>query len=118
MRFAAAVGLGSLLLLFGAPAAAHDPFEIATDVRRRESTLELRVTMARSTALRACTEEGSGGSFAPEHFEQVRAALASCAARLYEVVAGAESVPLRSSAVELTLDEDVAWRLTYPGRQG
>lgn len=100
--------------LLAHPARAHDPFEITADARIRGDSLEISVTMARSTAMTIAAGGKLSPSFDPEKFEQLRPQFAACAARLFDITAAGKPVAVREVRVELGRELDVEFHLVFP----
>ena len=109
-----AIGLFSLLLSVAPHAHAHDPFEITTDARLGATTLELRVTMARSTALAVARGVEEAPTFEPGKFAVFQPEFERAAPRLYTITAGngAALAPVKAT-VALGVEADVEFRLSY-----
>lgn len=103
------------VMAVGAPAAAHDPFEITTEANLRGEDLYVEVTIARSTALWACSpEKPTALSFKPEDFPTLKPMFDACAAKLYDVADAGKPLKLDQYTVELTVENDLVWKLHYP----
>ena len=102
---AVALALGLVATL---PARAHEPFEITADARPRAEGLELRLTLAWSTTMRAC----HGGKapdpwIPPEDFDRQRARIEKHAAGFFVVTADHEPLAVRDMRVQLTVENDI-----------
>jgi len=107
---------GGALLLLAATVAlrAHDPFEITALAQLRGSTLEIEVTMARSTALAVATGNPEAPTFEAAEFEKHRAAFVAAAPGMFAITAGGQPLVLRSATVSPSREEDVDFHLVYP----
>jgi hypothetical protein len=105
-----------VMLVFAAGVArGHDPFEVTTEARLRSDSLEIAVTMSRSTAMAVCGDEKSQGElFDPEKFESVRPLLMAGAPKLYEISDGGNALTPRRVTVGLGQENDVEFHLVYP----
>lgn len=92
---------------------AHDPFEITADARLRDDTLELVVTMARSTALSVAAGGRESPTFDPAQFEKLRPKFEACAPSLFELTAAGRKLALKRVTLALTIENDVEFRLVY-----
>jgi hypothetical protein len=112
---ALALGLGLWLALAARDAAAHDPFEITTLARLGSRGLEVRVTLAGSTAARTCLPgEVARAPLAPAALEALRPRLEACARAFYRVSAGGVPLPPRAAAVALIAGNDLEMTVDYP----
>jgi hydrogenase/urease accessory protein HupE len=109
VRFALRLALVAAALLLGAPAHAHDPFEITVEARLENASLDVVATMARATAEDLFLELGSGGADLGVRGQE-RDAVAK---QLFAV--GANGTPLEPSAVNVALvpENDAQVRLSY-----
>jgi hypothetical protein len=96
------------------PARAHDAFEIWTIVVLRADHLELGITMAQSTALRLIEPQRNAGAISVENFAAHRARLEQEAATLCLLTSGRKPLPARAVDVELTDENDIVFKVTYP----
>ena len=103
-----------LFSAFFATAFAHDPFEITTSGRLDGETLQLMVTMTRSTAMSLANGVKEGASFKPEDFPAVEAKLSAVAPSLYTITSNNKVLPLKTASVKLSVEEDVEFLLLYP----
>jgi len=109
---AAAVAL--LLVLAGRPARAHDPFEITTDAHVSGDRLGLHTTMSLLTAARLCfTGAGARKTIEMPELAALWPALEDCARRFYRVTSGGEVLPVVTSHLDVTVEEDLDIRLSY-----
>jgi hypothetical protein len=114
-RTARALTLGLVLALAARDAAAHDPFEITTLARLGSRGLDLRVTLAGSTAARTCLPgEAARAPLAPATFEALRPRLEACARAFYRVSGGGVPMAPRAAAVALTPENDLEMTVDYP----
>lgn len=111
-RFAGSV-LG-LLLLTVVGARAHDPFESTTVVRLRPATLELEVTLARSTALSVAKDGRPGPTFEPAVFDTLRPLFIACAPDLFVITRAGERLEPGAVRVALSIEDDVEFHVVYP----
>jgi hypothetical protein len=95
-------------------ARAHDAFEIWTIAVLRADHLELGVTMAQSTALRLIDPQMKAGAITTENFALHRPRLEQEAARLCILTADRKPLATRKIEVELTDENDIAFRIAYP----
>ena len=93
---------------------AHDANEITAEAWIRGATIELTVTMARSTAMRVLAGGVEAQAFAPADFPTVRDRLAAIAPRLFDVTGGNVALKPRSARVALAVEDDVEFKLVYP----
>lgn len=111
--FAAVLAL--LLAGLARPAAAHEPFQITTDVRALSDRLMLHVTLASRTATLACPAAvGAVRSLEPGDFERARRQLEACAKGLYVVTSAGRKLEPLAVEVSLTQEGDFDARLRYP----
>jgi hypothetical protein len=107
-----------LALLSPGSAAAHEPFEITTDARLHADRLNVRITMAASTAAKACLVQNDPKSPPPRiaaaEFDALRTQLETCAAGLYEITAGGVAMRARDARASLSVENDVELELVYP----
>ncbi len=91
-----------LLLLTPRAALAHDPFEVTTQARVRESSIELSVTMTRKAALELARATGVGegnvGALGP---------------RLFEVEIAGKPLTARASSVAQPDDKELVFHIAY-----
>jgi hypothetical protein len=107
------VVFAALLIGVCAAARAHDTSEITTRVQIGAHGMALIVTMARPTAMSTVTGERSRG-FDPAQFAERRAVLVAGAPSIFELRGGRGLLGLRSSRVELGMENDVDFHLSYP----
>lgn len=104
------------LLLFLLPLArAHDPYQSWAAGTLYADRLELNITMAQSTALRLVDPDRNIGGLTPEIFAKNRALFEREAAGLFIVTSGHTRLGVTKVSVELTEENDVAFKVTYPG---
>ncbi len=109
----AAVGVA--MLVWVAPALAHDPREITADVHFVENRLEVMITQTHLTAFAACSmDTKSRRNFATGQFEPVRAALEKCARSAIEVKSDERRLEPTSVAATMNKDGEIEFRLAYP----
>lgn len=90
----------------------HDPFDITSQAQLLPGGIELRLTLASSTARRIL--HGKSGTIRPEEFAAFRAEIERRASQFLRV--SADNTPLvpKRIGVELTLDDDVKILLEFP----
>ncbi len=101
-------------LLFPRTARAHDPYESWSSGTLFPDKLQVDVTMAQATALRLVDPERNLRGLTPEVFAQHRALFEREAASLYVVTAGRSRLAPQKIAAELTEENDVVFKLTFP----
>ncbi len=106
------------MLLAGAAmtlsARAHDPSESWTEAIVRADRLELLVTMAQANALKLIDPATKIPQLTPANFAQHRARLIAAGSALFSITSLKERVVARSVAVELTEENDIAFKIVYP----
>ena len=102
-----------LLALTCASARAHDPSDITAQARLLPGGIELRLTLAWSTASRLLVE-GRPAPFQPERFDEIRPALQLRAPGFLTVTAGGKTLAPKSVVAELSRDGDVKILLQFP----
>lgn len=107
-------GLGVLCWLGAAPVHAHDPFEITTIARLRPGTVELEITMARSTALAVASGKPEAPTFDPREFEKFRPQFEAGAPRIFSLSMDGVALRMRSVRVVLGRENDVEFHAVYP----
>lgn len=110
----ATVRLTLLLALTSASARAHDPSDISAQARLLPAGIELRLTLAWSTASRLLVEGKPAGAFRPERFDEIRPALQLRAPGFLTVTAGGKMLAPASVVAELSRDGDVKILLQFP----
>ena len=100
--------------LFAAPLRAHDPSESWTEAIVHTDRLELLVTMAQANALKLIDPTNKIPQLTPANFAQYQARLSATGAALFTITSSKDRVVVRHVAVELTEENDVAFKLTYP----
>jgi hypothetical protein len=103
-----------LALMFSASAFANDPYELTTVARLERHALVLEITAARSTALALAAGGRESPMFEPAEFARHEAALRACAPGLFAVTANGKPLAARAASVQLVLEGDVEFRVTYP----
>jgi hypothetical protein len=103
-----------MALAFASPAHAHDPAESWTAAIARADALELLVTMAQANALKLIDPANKIPPLTPENFEQYRARLVAAGGALFTITSIKQRVTVRSVDVELTEENDIAFKITYP----
>lgn len=111
--------LPRLLLVFTAallavPLRAHDPAESWTEAIVRPDQIELLVTMAQATALKLIDPAAKIAQLTPENFPQHRPKLIEAGAALFAITSLKTRMAVRKVEVELTEENDVAFKITYP----
>jgi len=101
-------------LALTAPVRAHDPYEAFHSAALSRDRLEMIITMAQSTALRLIDPAARIPGFTQENFSVHRSALLREAAALFRLTSAARPLPAQSAAVELTDENDVVFRVTFP----
>ncbi len=105
----------SLAYLVLAPTArAHDPFEAFHTATLRPDRLDLVVTMAQATALKLLDPSARTPSLTPQNLSSHRPRLLREAALLFIVTSAAAQLKPRTTAVELSDENDLIFRVTYP----
>ena len=105
-----AISLGALI----PTARAHDPFEAFTSATIRHDRLDLIITMAQSTALKLIDPAARIPSLTPENFAEHRPHLLREGAALFTITSVRTPLAPRKVDVELTEENDVVFKLTYP----
>ena len=103
-----------LAVLLTAPLCAHDPAESWTAAIARADALELLVTMAQANALKLIDPANQIPVLTPENFAQYRERLIAAGGALFTITSIKQRVTVRSVAVELTEENDIAFKITYP----
>ena len=103
-----------LLALTCAPARAHDPSDITAQARLLPGGIELRLTLASTTAGRLLAEGRPAGAIRPERFDEIRPALQLRAPGFLTVTAGGKTLAPESVVAELSRDGDVIILLQFP----
>ena len=93
---------------------AHDPYEAFHSATLSREHLEIVITMAQSTALRLIDPAARIPGFTPENFSTHRPALHREAAALFRVTSAGRPLTAQSATVELTDENDVVFRVTFP----
>lgn len=109
--------LSVFLAFFAVPLArAHDPFEAFHTAILRPDRLDLTVTMAQSTALRLIDPVSTAriASLTPENLATHRPRLLRAATSLFIITSVRKPLTARAPTVELTDENDVIFRVTYP----
>ena len=103
-----------LLALTCASARAHDPSDITAQARLLPGGIELRLTLAWSTASRLFVEGRPARAIRPERFDEIRPALQLRAPGFLLVTAGGKTLAPESVVAELSRDGDVKILLQFP----
>ncbi|HEY7371349.1 MAG TPA: HupE/UreJ family protein [Polyangia bacterium] len=99
----------------GAPARAHDPFEITTDAHVSGDRLGLHTTMSLLTAARVCFQGGGARkTIAVPDLPALWPALDDCARRFYRVTSGGEPLAILDAHLDVTVEDDLDIRISYP----
>jgi hydrogenase/urease accessory protein HupE len=102
-------------VLLGAPARAHDPFEITTDAHVSGGRLGLHTTMSLLTAARICfTGPDARKTIEAPEVAGLRPALEDCARRFFRVTSGGEALGILESHLDVTVENDLDVRVFYP----
>jgi hypothetical protein len=102
-------------LLGGGAALAHDPFEITTDAHVSGELLTLHTTLALQTATRMCFSGKEALRVVdPLAFAAYRERYEACARDFFRVSAGGEALPVTSTRVAPTVENDVEMWTAYP----
>ena len=109
-----ALNLALLLVVSCAAARAHDPLDLTAQARLLPEGLELRLTLASSTASRLLAEGQPAAAISPERFAQLHATLQLRAPNFLTVTAGGKTLAPKSVATELSPDGDVKILLQFP----
>ncbi|HWA28081.1 MAG TPA: HupE/UreJ family protein [Lacunisphaera sp.] len=108
------LAFAALLCVASSALRAHDPFEITAQAQLRTDTLEINLTMARSTALAVSTGNPEAPTFESADFEKHHAGFVAAAPKLFIITAGGPPLELRSATASLGREEDVDLHLVYP----
>lgn len=95
-------------------ARAHDPFEAFCSATLRADRLDLVVTLAQATALKLIDPAAKIPSLTPENLAAHRPRLLREAAALFIVTSVHTQLTARAATVELTDENDLIFRVTYP----
>jgi len=111
---AGGVVVASLLVLAGAPARAHDPFEITTDAHVAGDRLGLHTTMSLLTAARVCFPGADARKLidVPD-LAALWPALDACARGFFRVSSGGETLAVLDGHLDATPENDLDVRLSY-----
>lgn len=97
------------------PAArAHDPFESWASAVVRADRMDLVVTFAQSTALQLLEPAPKARAITTSNFDDLKPALEKAGLKLFVVNALRKPFPAQKVGVELTDENDVVFKLTYP----
>jgi hypothetical protein len=107
------ITLAVAMVLSAAIGRAHDPYESWASVIVANDALELNVTMARSTALQLADPEKKIRDLSAEKFPLHRAQFERAAGALFVLTVRRAALSPRKIAVELTEENDVAFKITY-----
>src|SRR3954468_18599443 len=102
------------VLLAGATAGAHDPFEITTDAHVSGDRLGLHTTMPLLTAARLCFTGGvARKTIETSEGPALRPTLDDCARRFYRVSSGGEALAVLDARITVTVEDDLDVRIAY-----
>ena len=101
----------ALLALTGTALRAHDPYDVTSQARILPEGIELRLTVASSTARRLLT--GKAGTIAPAQFDVLRSEFERRAPQFMTLSAANTALVPTTVAVELTEEGDVKILLRY-----
>jgi hypothetical protein len=93
---------------------AHDPYETWTSATLRPAELTIELTMNQATALRLIDPTAKIRGLTLENLDTHRPALEREAAAFFIVTAGRTPLKSKKIEVELTEENDVAFKLVYP----
>jgi hypothetical protein len=93
---------------------AHDPYETWTSATLRAAELTIELTMNQATALRLIDPTAKIRGLTLENLATHRPALEREAAAFFLVTAGRTPLKIKKIEVELTEENDVAFKLVYP----
>jgi hypothetical protein len=102
------------LCVLATTARAHDPFEAFTSAVVRADRLDLIITMAQSTALKLIDPTARIPSLTPENLAEHRPRFLREGAALFVVTSVHTKLTARKIEIELTEENDVVFKLTYP----
>lgn len=103
-----------MMALLAPLARAHDPYQSWVAGTLFPDRLELNITMAQATALQLVDPERNIQGLTPEVFAKNRARFEHEAAELFVVTSGHTQLGVKKVAVELTEENDVAFKVSYP----
>lgn len=103
-----------ILVLTCATARAHDPSDITAQARLLPGGMELRLTLAWSTATRLLATSRPPEAIQLERFEEIRPALQLCAPGFLTVTSDGKILAPKSVVAELSRDGDVKIHLQFP----
>lgn len=101
-------------LLAAAPARAHDPFEAFHSATLHADRLEVVITMAPVTALKLIDPTAQLPALTAENLATHRPRLLREAATLFIFTSARQPLAARSATIELSDENDLIFRLTYP----
>jgi hypothetical protein len=93
---------------------AHDPYDAFTTVTVRPGSLELILTMAQSTVLKLIDPSARISALTLEKMTELNPRLTRAAAALFVIKSVHTSLTPRQISVELTEENDLIFRLSYP----
>ena len=103
-----------LALLFAAPAAAHDPYEVTMNATARPAQLELVVTMSSPNATSLLAPGTARRRLTPQDFSAFHARLVAAGPGLFALTAATAPLPARTTRARLTEENDVEFTLVFP----
>lgn len=101
-------------LLTAPPARAHDPFEAFHSTTLHPDRLDLVVTMAQATALKLIDPTAQLPALTAENLPTHRPRLLRAATALFVFTSARQSLASQSATIELTDENDLIFRVTYP----
>jgi hydrogenase/urease accessory protein HupE len=113
-----ATAIVAFLLLVAAPLRAHNIFSSWTDAIVRSDRIELELTLSRTSALRLIVDGDKLPPITPENFGDYESKLKAVAHELFVLSVGDQTLPLTSSAVKISGEDDVAFTLIFPRPSG
>jgi hypothetical protein len=93
---------------------AHDIYSSWAETKILADRLELTLTMARSSAHDLLPDARSRPPISPASFAGVEKELRAAALRLLKITSDGKPLPVRTVAVKISGDNDVAFTLSYP----
>jgi hydrogenase/urease accessory protein HupE len=102
-------------LLVATPALrAHSIFSSSANAVVHDDRIELELTLSSLSAIRFIDGGGKLPPITPENFGDYEPMLKEKAPELFRLTVGGETLPLTSSAIKSTLDDDVIFTLNFP----
>lgn len=102
-----------LLALTSVSVRAHDPMDITAQARFLPEGLELRLTLAWSTACQLIAEDRAASNLRPENFPEIRPLFQQRAASFLRVTVGDKILVPQSVTTDLSYDGDVKLILQF-----